>query len=49
MLSSWIGWREQIFFLAKMGYRVLVPSLRGFGETVNDYFYYDLYHFKILT
>ncbi|KAI8877153.1 alpha/beta-hydrolase [Backusella circina FSU 941] len=29
----WIGWREQIFLLAKLGYRVVVPTLRGFGET----------------
>ncbi|KAG0173548.1 hypothetical protein DFQ28_002148 [Apophysomyces sp. BC1034] len=29
----WIGWREQIPFLVQLGYRVIVPSLRGFGET----------------
>ncbi|KAL1936037.1 hypothetical protein VTP01DRAFT_171 [Rhizomucor pusillus] len=29
----WLGWRNQIPFLAKLGYRVIVPSLRGFGET----------------
>ncbi|KAI7871520.1 Alpha/Beta hydrolase protein [Spinellus fusiger] len=29
----WIGWREQIPFLVNLGYRVIVPSLRGFGET----------------
>ncbi|XP_037030773.1 bifunctional epoxide hydrolase 2-like [Bradysia coprophila] len=29
----WIGWREQIQFLVELGYRVIVPSLRGFGET----------------
>ncbi|KAL7311009.1 hypothetical protein PS15m_008831 [Mucor circinelloides] len=29
----WIGWREQISFLVELGYRVIVPSLRGFGET----------------
>ncbi|KAI8137136.1 Alpha/Beta hydrolase protein [Fennellomyces sp. T-0311] len=29
----WCGWREQIPFLAKLGYRVIVPTLRGFGET----------------
>ncbi|ORX54503.1 alpha/beta-hydrolase [Hesseltinella vesiculosa] len=29
----WLGWREQIPFLVSMGYRVIVPSLRGFGET----------------
>ncbi|KAG2204320.1 hypothetical protein INT47_009362 [Mucor saturninus] len=31
----WIGWREQIPFLVQLGYRVIVPSLRGFGETVS--------------
>ncbi|KAI9246230.1 Alpha/Beta hydrolase protein [Phascolomyces articulosus] len=29
----WCGWREQIPYLAKLGYRVVVPTLRGFGET----------------
>ncbi|KAI7886113.1 alpha/beta-hydrolase [Lichtheimia hyalospora FSU 10163] len=29
----WLGWRYQIPFFAKLGYRVIVPSLRGFGET----------------
>ncbi|KAI9246218.1 Alpha/Beta hydrolase protein [Phascolomyces articulosus] len=29
----WCGWREQIPFLAGLGYRVIVPTLRGFGET----------------
>ncbi|KAI8086621.1 Alpha/Beta hydrolase protein [Halteromyces radiatus] len=29
----WLGWREQIPFLVELGYRVIVPSLRGFGET----------------
>ncbi|RCH79176.1 hypothetical protein CU098_005202 [Rhizopus stolonifer] len=29
----WIGWREQIHFLVQLGYRVIVPTLRGFGET----------------
>ena len=31
-----LGWREQIPFLAKLGYRVVVPTLRGFGETVSS-------------
>ncbi|KAG2216779.1 hypothetical protein INT45_003793 [Circinella minor] len=26
-------WREQIPFLVQLGYRVIVPTLRGFGET----------------
>ncbi|CEI89012.1 hypothetical protein RMCBS344292_03387 [Rhizopus microsporus] len=29
----WIAWREQIPFLVNLGYRVIVPSLRGFGES----------------
>ncbi|KAL0095611.1 Alpha/Beta hydrolase protein [Phycomyces blakesleeanus] len=29
----WLGWREQIGFLVNLGYRVVVPTLRGFGET----------------
>lgn len=29
----WLGWREQIPFLVEMGYRVIAPTLRGFGET----------------
>ncbi|KAI9496549.1 Alpha/Beta hydrolase protein [Zychaea mexicana] len=29
----WCGWREQIPFLVKLGYRVVVPTLRGFGES----------------
>ncbi|KAI8366840.1 Alpha/Beta hydrolase protein [Radiomyces spectabilis] len=29
----WLGWREQIFFLSQLGYRVIVPSMRGFGGT----------------
>ncbi|CAO3655431.1 unnamed protein product [Mucor hiemalis] len=38
----WLGWREQIHFLVQLGYRVIVPTLRGFGETdapedPNDY------------
>ncbi len=34
-IHSWIGWREQIYLLSELGYRVIVPSLRGFGETVS--------------
>ncbi|KAI9009333.1 Alpha/Beta hydrolase protein [Phycomyces nitens] len=29
----WLGWREQIGFLVNLGYRVIVPTLRGFGES----------------
>ncbi|KAI8142744.1 Alpha/Beta hydrolase protein [Fennellomyces sp. T-0311] len=29
----WCGWREQIPFLVNLGYRVIAPTLRGFGET----------------
>lgn len=32
--SSWLGWREQIPFLAKLGYRVIAPTIRGYGESV---------------
>jgi pimeloyl-ACP methyl ester carboxylesterase len=39
MMNSWIGWREQIYLLAELGYRVIVPSLRGFGGTVSFYIF----------
>ncbi|KAI7850491.1 Alpha/Beta hydrolase protein [Circinella umbellata] len=29
----WCGWRQQIPYLTKLGYRVIAPTLRGFGET----------------
>ncbi|KAL1916175.1 uncharacterized protein VTP21DRAFT_6179 [Calcarisporiella thermophila] len=29
----WYGWRHQIPFLTKKGYRVIVPDMRGFGQT----------------
>ncbi|KAG1152505.1 hypothetical protein G6F37_000353 [Rhizopus arrhizus] len=29
----WLAWREQIHVLVNLGYRVIVPSLRGFGES----------------
>ncbi|KAI7866075.1 Alpha/Beta hydrolase protein [Spinellus fusiger] len=29
----WFGWREQIHFLVELGYRVIVPTPRGIGET----------------
>ncbi|KAI8820633.1 Alpha/Beta hydrolase protein [Fimicolochytrium jonesii] len=29
----WFGWRYQIPYLVKKGYRVIVPDLRGFGDT----------------
>ncbi|CAG8490764.1 1242_t:CDS:10 [Ambispora leptoticha] len=29
----WYGWRYQIPVLVKKGYRVIVPDLRGFGQT----------------
>ncbi|KAG0173547.1 hypothetical protein DFQ28_002149 [Apophysomyces sp. BC1034] len=29
----WLGWREQIQFLVNLGYRVIVPSMRGFGQS----------------
>ncbi|KAJ2725724.1 hypothetical protein GGI07_001092 [Coemansia sp. Benny D115] len=29
----WYGWRYQIPFLVSLGYRVLVPDMRGYGQT----------------
>lgn len=31
--ESWYSWRHQIPALAKAGYRVVVPEMRGYGET----------------
>jgi len=31
----WYGWRHQIGFLAKLGYRVLVVDTIGYGQTVS--------------
>ncbi len=31
--ESWISWRNQIPLLARLGYRVWAPDLRGYGET----------------
>ena len=31
--ESWYSWRYQIPFLAAAGYRVVVPEMRGFGNT----------------
>ncbi|ORY93084.1 Alpha/Beta hydrolase protein [Syncephalastrum racemosum] len=28
----WLGWRHQIPFLARLGFRVVAPSLRGMGD-----------------
>ncbi|CAG8586033.1 7553_t:CDS:2 [Paraglomus occultum] len=33
----WYGWRYQIPFLVDKGYRVIVPDLRGYGETEAPY------------
>jgi len=40
--ESWYSWRHQIPALAEAGYRVVVPEMRGYGETdaparVDDY------------
>ncbi|KAJ2339122.1 hypothetical protein GGF43_006713, partial [Coemansia sp. RSA 2618] len=29
----WYGWRFQIPFLVSLGYRVVVPDMRGYGQT----------------
>ncbi|KAJ1931488.1 hypothetical protein EC988_009771, partial [Linderina pennispora] len=29
----WYGWRYQIPYLVKLGYRVIVPDVRGYGQT----------------
>ncbi|CAG8749564.1 27625_t:CDS:2, partial [Dentiscutata erythropus] len=29
----WYGWRYQIPFLVSKGFRVIVPDLRGYGQT----------------
>ncbi|KAI8918248.1 Alpha/Beta hydrolase protein [Powellomyces hirtus] len=29
----WYGWRYQIPYLVKLGYRVIVPDFRGYGQT----------------
>ncbi|KAI8801349.1 Alpha/Beta hydrolase protein [Cladochytrium replicatum] len=29
----WYGWRFQISFLASLGFRIVVPDMRGYGET----------------
>lgn len=31
--ESWYNWRHQIPFLVDKGYRVVVPDMRGYGET----------------
>jgi pimeloyl-ACP methyl ester carboxylesterase len=31
--ESWYSWRHQIRALAKAGYRVIAPDMRGFGQT----------------
>ncbi|MCY4263847.1 MAG: alpha/beta hydrolase [Gammaproteobacteria bacterium] len=31
--ESWYNWRHQIPFLVDQGYRVVVPEMRGYGET----------------
>ena len=31
--ESWYSWRHQIPYLAKNGYRVVAPDMRGFGES----------------
>ena len=31
--ESWYNWRHQILFLVEQGYRVVVPDMRGYGQT----------------
>ncbi|VXC73678.1 alpha/beta fold hydrolase [Pseudomonas sp. 9Ag] len=42
--ESWYSWRHQIRMLAEAGYRVLVPEMRGYGQTSapDDVSSYDL-------
>lgn len=42
--ESWYSWRHQIRVLAEAGYRVLVPEMRGYGQTSapDDVSSYDL-------
>ncbi|PRP87104.1 putative epoxide hydrolase [Planoprotostelium fungivorum] len=34
----WYGWRYQIRYLAKKGYRVIVPDMRGYGQSESPRF-----------
>ncbi|TYP66207.1 alpha/beta fold hydrolase [Stutzerimonas stutzeri] len=42
--ESWYSWRHQIRLLAEAGYRVMVPEMRGYGQTSapDDVSSYDL-------
>lgn len=42
--ESWYSWRHQIRMLAEAGYRVMVPEMRGYGQTSapDDVSSYDL-------
>ena len=31
--ESWFSWRHQLTGLAKAGYRVIAPDMRGYGDT----------------
>ena len=44
--ESWYSWRHQITALAKAGYRVVAPDMRGYGETdaPADVDAYDIVH-----
>ncbi|KAI9002075.1 Alpha/Beta hydrolase protein [Hyaloraphidium curvatum] len=37
----WYGWRYQVPHFVKLGYRVIVPDLRGYNETLNPYVGHD--------
>ncbi|MCG8414642.1 MAG: alpha/beta hydrolase, partial [Pseudomonadales bacterium] len=44
--ESWYNWRHQIPFLVNLGYRVVVPDMRGYGESdaPEDVLSYDIKH-----
>ncbi len=44
--ESWYNWRHQIPFLVDLGYRVVVPDMRGYGESdaPEDVSSYDIQH-----
>eukprot|EP01117_Protostelium_nocturnum_P015378 TRINITY_DN5959_c0_g1_i1.p1 TRINITY_DN5959_c0_g1~~TRINITY_DN5959_c0_g1_i1.p1 ORF type:complete len:325 (+),score=88.90 TRINITY_DN5959_c0_g1_i1:25-999(+) len=33
--DSWFGWRKQISHFSKLGFRVIVPDVRGYGHSEN--------------
>ena len=39
--ESWYSWRHQIKALADAGFHVVVPDMRGYGETEEIWFYVE--------